>query len=114
LLSFFIQVRKDPASLLNCYRALLRLRREHAALRRGDLTLLAGTPRSILAYRRASEEETLLIVLNFSDRKQRFAHRELRLNRWDLLFSSHSGERALPKEGRLVLAGNQAVILMGK
>jgi alpha-glucosidase len=103
---------KDPGSLLNLYRSLLRLRRKHAALRRGDLTILTGTPRTILAFRRESEEQSLFIILNFGDRTQRFAHQDLRLGKMDLLFSSHPGEQELIEDGKLVLAGNQVAILM--
>jgi alpha-glucosidase len=103
---------KDPTSLLSFYRSLLRLRRRHPALRRGDLTLLAGAPRAILAYRRESKEETLLIILNFSDRPQGFLHRDLRSGKWDLVFSSHPGKQEVAKDGRLLLAGSQVAILV--
>lgn len=106
--------RAEPASLLNFYRALLRLRREHGALRRGGLRLLAGMPRSVLAYRRETEEESLLILLNFSDRTQSFEHRDLDPGMWDLLFSSHPGEQVLGNEDRVQLAGNQVAILVGR
>ena len=103
---------EDPASLLNCYRSLLRLRREHVALRRGDLTLLTGTPKPVLAFRRRTEEETLLVVLNFSDRSQSLAGKALGIAKTELVFSSHNGEQQLPMmHGRLTLAPTQALIL---
>lgn len=105
---------KDPGSLLNLYRSLLRLRRKHAALRRGDLTILTGTPPAVLAFRRALEGQSLFIILNFSGRTQRFAHQDLHPGNVDLLFSSHPGELWLIEGGKLVLTGNQAAILMGR
>ncbi|MFT3764999.1 MAG: alpha-glucosidase [Minicystis sp.] len=64
----------DPASLLNCYRSLLRLRRERPALHGGGLVLLdePGLPRDVVAYRRAHEDgarrEDVDVFLNFGDR----------------------------------------------
>ncbi len=105
---------RDPASILSFYRTLLRLRRKHVALRRGDLTLLTGTPRAVLAFRRQSGEETLFVVLNFCDRPLRFAHKEMRLADLDLLLSSHPEQEELVRNGGLVLAANQVAILMQK
>ena len=57
----------DTGSLLSTYKALLALRRDHPALPEGRLTLLDerfGSP-DVLAYRRESTSERLLVVLNF-------------------------------------------------
>ncbi len=105
---------KDPTSLQSFYRSLLRLRRKYVALRRGDLMLLTGTPRGILAFRRQSGQETLFIVLNFGDRTQRFAHQDLCHTKLEVLISTHPGEQELVKDGRFVLTGNQAAILIQK
>jgi alpha-glucosidase len=101
----------DPESILNFYRSLLRLRRKHIALRRGALTLLTRTPRSILAFRRESQEETLFVILNFGDRAVRFTHQDLRPAELGTLFSSSFGEQELITDGGLVLPGNQVIIL---
>ncbi len=59
----------DPDSVLSLYRRLLRLRRAHPALAIGSQELLdAGDP-EVLAYRRASEEGSVLVVLNFASRE---------------------------------------------
>ena len=59
--------RKDDDSLLHTYERLLTLRREHDALRRGEITIIAGEgiDRDLLVYQRASAEETLVVVINF-------------------------------------------------
>ena len=55
----------DPASLLSYYQRLLRLRREHPALARGDQRVLESTA-GILVVERALGGERLLIVTNLS------------------------------------------------
>lgn len=56
----------EPDSLLNHYRALIHLRNEHEALRVGIWALVeSGSPR-IYAFLRQSENETVLVVINFN------------------------------------------------
>jgi oligo-1,6-glucosidase/alpha-glucosidase len=59
---------EDPYSLLNCYKRLIRLRKENTALRSGALELLeSGTNKSkCLAYCRTDEKQTVFVYLNFS------------------------------------------------
>jgi alpha-glucosidase len=63
----------DPGSLLNFTRKLISLRRQNPALVRGDFTLLPA-PRSCLVYLRRTEDQTLLVALNFSGRRVRWSH----------------------------------------
>jgi oligo-1,6-glucosidase/alpha-glucosidase len=65
---------EDADSLLNLYRRLLRLRRETPALEKGVLELLVDRDmdENILAYKRSSESQTLLIALNFGKRQVKF------------------------------------------
>lgn len=62
----------DPDSLLNFTKSLIALRRSHPALRRGDFVPVIAT-RRLLAYLRRSEEETILVALNFSHRTEKFS-----------------------------------------
>jgi len=57
-----------PDSLLSRYRALMRVRRASAALRRGGLTLFHGVPGSshVLVFARFVEGETVLVAHNLS------------------------------------------------
>jgi alpha-glucosidase len=62
---------RDPSSSLNCYRQLLRLRREERALQAGSLEWLdeLQLPTAIVAYRRRCEgnaERSVDVLLNFS------------------------------------------------
>jgi len=100
----------QPDSLLNTYRQLLALRRANPVLVRGDLDLLDGLPRDVLAYRRTFKGSQALVLLNMGTAPAKIdlpAAEKLRR----LLWSSHphTGE-ALNGDG-LTLAGNQALIL---
>jgi len=59
---------EDPESVLNCYKRLLKLRKENIALKSGSLELLeTGThKRKCLSYRRICENQTVFVYLNFS------------------------------------------------
>ena len=59
---------RDPASVLNAYRHLLRLRRSMPALRAGGQELLAQADADVLAYVRTSGDSTALVALNFASR----------------------------------------------
>ncbi|MDX2141435.1 MAG: alpha-amylase family glycosyl hydrolase [Chloroflexota bacterium] len=54
----------DPDSLFNHYRALIRLRNEQPALRRGTWTLVDSDSRRVYAFLRQYEGDTLLIIIN--------------------------------------------------
>ena len=58
---------RDPKSLLNHYRALLKLRAAHPALRSGTQRVVPGG-NAILAVERGSAREKLLVVANLSGR----------------------------------------------
>ena len=54
---------KEDRELLDWYRALGKLRKEHTALRRGELRFLAGQGR-LLAFLRRDTNETILCAFN--------------------------------------------------
>jgi glycosidase len=62
---------RDPHSLLNFYRLLLRVRRAHAALRSGAQRILASAP-DTLVIERGQGDERLWLVSNLSGRSTRF------------------------------------------
>lgn len=62
----------DPRSHLALYRQLLALRKESEALQHGTYRSLDTVP-NVFLYERQSENETLLIALNFSEKKQDLA-----------------------------------------
>lgn len=80
-----------PSSLLNYYRELLQVRRRSPALVEGEYIPLDKTARDYFAFLRKSIEETVLIILNFSDKKLEldFSHaRGIKGHGLQVLFSS--------------------------
>jgi glycosidase len=56
----------DPDSLLSHYRRLIRLRNDHVALRRGGYQAVRLENKNIYAFLRRHEQQTLLVLHNFS------------------------------------------------
>jgi len=112
-----VEVQKqDPRSLFNFYRKLIQVRRESTALRSGLFHPVTFDPRKVLAYLRQDQNQTALVILNFSHRPVRFAvGAELRRYNWRLALSNH--RQTLPpigKDGWLRLAGDEALILVAE
>jgi glycosidase len=57
----------DPDSLLNHYRSLIQLRNEQEALRIGDWIAVATDSPDVYAFLRTAEDDTLLVMINFSE-----------------------------------------------
>ena len=57
---------EDPDSILTLTRDLLRLRKEHPVLHRGDFERFGPTPDGTFAYRRLGREGQLTVVLNLT------------------------------------------------
>lgn len=80
----------DSRSMLNFTRTLIRLRREHEALRRGEFVALTIQPQDSLAYLRRLPGQSILVALNFSPRPARIPLPQTVLRRtWTLLLSTH-------------------------
>jgi alpha-glucosidase len=58
---------KSPNSLLTYYKHLLRVRRESSALKGGEYIPLQTSAKDYFAFVRQSAEQTVLVVLNYSD-----------------------------------------------
>lgn len=57
----------DDDSLLEHYRRLIQLRNEHPALRVGETYVAGSDSNKLVAYLRASADETILVILNIDD-----------------------------------------------
>jgi oligo-1,6-glucosidase/alpha-glucosidase len=99
--------RSDPESLLHCYRALLALRREHAALNAGSLTLI-DAPYEIVAYRRELAGDVACVFLNFSGEERPLS---LHVPEGTTLFSNRQGTRER-FEGQYRLAAYEGVVVL--
>ncbi len=62
---------EDPDSILNTYRSLIKIRRRSTALTKGKYCPLESGNENVLAYLREYENEKILIVINFSDEKEK-------------------------------------------
>ena len=92
----------DARSMLALYRALLALRRKHAALAVGAIDLIPATD-GVLAYRRRCGDERIVVMLNMGE-KDRVVDRPA----GTLLLSTHAGD-AIPD---VLRAGEAHVILL--
>ena len=103
----------DPRSLLNNYRRLIELRRAHPALREGLFLPLTHGTRYLMAYLRQTSEQTILVALNFSGRRQRLVLGSgLARAGWQLLHSTHRDQLPDLSGSILSLAPNEAVLLL--
>ncbi len=79
----------DPDSVFNFYRALIQLRKKCPALRGGSWKPLIYYPYEHLAYLRETEEETVLVAINFSYEKNFELDREVPKKDWEVLLSTN-------------------------
>jgi alpha-glucosidase len=75
---------EDPNSILSFYRALIRLRRRSAALRRGDFLPLQTDATDCLVFLRRTTDEQVAVMLNLTPRNVR-----MRLNGLPSAFAWH-------------------------
>jgi alpha-amylase len=61
----------DSTSLLEHYRRLIQLRNEHSALRVGQTYVAESASSKLVAYLRASSDETVLVLINIDDQPVR-------------------------------------------
>ena len=61
---------KDPSSILQVYRSLLKLRHQNQALLEGDYVALNESDANVLSYLRRYKNEAVLVVLNMSSQPQ--------------------------------------------
>lgn len=79
----------SPASLLNSYKALIRLRRAHEALYAGSMTMLPCEQSDLLVYERRTAKERVLVVLNFSRMIRSYKLDCADANPWSLLYGGN-------------------------
>ena len=93
----------DPTSVLTTWRALMRMRRDHAALRLGSLRLLDAPP-PLLALERRHGHERVLCLFNLGDVAGRFTmpQRSLPMAMGRCNPRSDTGEVVLPPKGYFV------------
>jgi alpha-glucosidase len=81
--------RADSDSVLNFYRALIRLRRQMPVLNEGAYQLLLPTHPQIYAYTRSLNAQQVLVIVNFSAHQQEIDPQQLLLDGWQPLLSNY-------------------------
>lgn len=79
---------KEPDSILNFYRRLIQVRRRSTALRRGKWRSLIHYPYEHMAYLRESEDETVLVVINFTCQQPFTRDVAINPDNWTVLLST--------------------------
>ncbi|TLN05610.1 DUF3459 domain-containing protein, partial [bacterium] len=104
--------REQPNALFHVYRRLLRLRKELPALRDGMFLPLNYEPRSLLAYLRKDSDQTVLVALNFSRKRNRLVlGGELVRSGWRLVYSTRRTELPDLRNSVLALEPYEGLIL---
>jgi alpha-glucosidase len=86
-----------PESLLNFTKKILKLRKELPALRQGDFIPL-DTPTGMLAFLRQTDNQSVLIAMNFSNRNIRFLHPQ---GKWQELVTTSKGAPGMLTSGEI-------------
>jgi len=85
---------ESPASLLNFYKRLIRVRKSAPALLEGEYTPLAVRSKEYFAFLRITGEQTVLVVLNYSDQRQELKLKVPGFKTARVLFSSSGRSKA--------------------
>ncbi len=105
---------EDPHSVLSFYRRLIWLRRSSKALNSGSFRSLLKNPKGGLAYLRESEEETVLVAMNFYQRPtQLVLDEDLPTSQWEWRLGTHPGRSGLQVGNTLSLLPYEVCILQG-
>ncbi|MBT3338807.1 MAG: DUF3459 domain-containing protein [Anaerolineae bacterium] len=100
---------KDENSIFNFTRKLIALRKEYETLRHGKFIHLEDMPRDVLAYLREGDDERILVLLNFSQKKQQM---DLPSNSWEIFFSEERQE--MLETDQISLVPNEVLLLKTK
>lgn len=100
---------EDKNSLFHFTCKLIALRKENIALRRGGFIPLPDLPRDLMAYLRQSDEETILVALNFSAKKKSF---RLPKKSWEVLFPKNRESEV--DDDELLLLPHEVLLLKVK
>ncbi len=104
---------RNPNSLLNYYKNLLRVRKNTPALIEGDYVPLHLTAKDYLAFLRVTRYQTVVVVLNFSEKQLELnlsLPRELKESELNILFSSAERSIMVKSPRGLVIGPFEAFI----
>jgi glycosidase len=100
---------------LNFYKKLLALRRSHPALNAGSMEMIDQHNQKILSYLRSSDEETILVCLNMTDRPAILEiPSQLTQQKWTVLLSQHFEVKEIITGITLSLNSYETLVLVKK
>jgi alpha-glucosidase len=99
----------DPTSFLNLYRKLLAYRRATPALHSGSYRPIDNVPQDCYVYMRQSENQRVLVMLNFSNQDRRIALPTLGAG--EIVISTGLDRSGLVKLADCTLRGNEGLII---
>lgn len=82
-LDYLAAQQENDNSLFNFTRRLIALRKENKTLRYGKFIPLSDLPRGVMAYKRQSEKDTVLVALNFSGKEKKLTLPNIS---WEIFF----------------------------
>ena len=86
---------KEPDSILNFYRKLIWIRKKNIALRQGKYRENPDSPKGVFSFFRETNEETLLVVLNFTDKKRRLSFNRINMDKRKIILAEPKTEHNL-------------------
>ena len=103
----------DSDSLWHIYHQMLQLRKAYPVLRYGMFLPVTFDQKTLLAYLRQDDQQTILVVLNFKRRKTRLALGvNLQRAEWQVLLSTKENEDRFNDPGYIRLQGYEALVLL--
>jgi alpha-glucosidase len=104
---------KNPESLLNFYKELIKLRKATPALQHGSFRLIPGLPASVLCYIRELDNTRMLILLNFQLKPLNFTlPDEFDLRKGTILINSlHHQDSVITSSSQIEMQPGQSLII---
>lgn len=79
----------DPNSVLNFYKRMIQLRKQHDVFVYGTYDLILESHKAIYAYTRTWGNEKAVVIVNLTDRKTIYRYDSLRLNSEQLVLTNY-------------------------
>ncbi|MDH7447934.1 glycoside hydrolase family 13 protein [Aquimarina sp. 2201CG14-23] len=98
----------DPDSILNFYRQILKVRKDHDVFVYGDFEEIEFNNPSLYIYKKTLGEEKIMVILNFESLKGHFEYNE-NLNEVNILVNNYKGLEI--ENNRITLEPYQGVVL---
>jgi oligo-1,6-glucosidase len=103
---------KDENSVLNYFKKMVQLRKEHLGLVYGTYRLLLKDSEEVYAYSRTFEQERFLILLSFTTATTTVQIDEIDFSKADLLISNETFENSQTHSNSFTLKPYQAAVYM--